>query len=471
MRSTSGGLRRSVKCLLEEVRKTIQAFGLLADGQSVVVAVSGGLDSMVLLNLLHQLSKRYRWNLSVAHFNHQLRGEKSDGDQTFVHAVAERLGLRFLCEKGDVRAHARDQGISIEMAARELRHAFLARCAAASGGQTVALAHHANDQSELFFLRLFRGAGTDGIAGMDWRRPSPYDPSVRLLRPLLGIPKRELEIWAKRNRIVYSDDATNEHLDRLRNRIRHELLPHLRKHYQPGLDQTIHRFMELAREDSNCLDQASRSLADSTGFAFDRLHVALQRRRIRSELLRLGIKPEFEMIEYLRLNLGGKLTVCTGLVVFRTEDGELSTLDPDPVVEFSTEETVLNLAVPSGSVVFGGARIQWQVESAAFGVYPHRDKEHQFEHFDASRVGSSIVLRRWRPGDRFQPIGMPNSVKLQSLFVNNKIPRGQRHTLIVGVTADGEIFWVEGLRISERFKLKTETENRLTWIYSRTTGG
>src|SRR5258706_520992 len=167
----------------------------------MLVAVSGGLDSVVLLHLLHTLAAKHEWKLTVAHFNHQLRGRDSNADERFASATAARLKLPCVAGRADVRAHAKERGLSIEMAARELRHDFLARTAKQLRLSTIALAHHADDQVELFFLRLLRGTGNEGLAGMKWRAPSPADSTLELIRPLLDVSHAELEQYADVNRI------------------------------------------------------------------------------------------------------------------------------------------------------------------------------------------------------------------------------------------------------------------------------
>ncbi len=157
---------------------------LLRRGQAILVAVSGGLDSMVLLHVLHELSLKNGWRLTIAHLNHQLRGRHSDADERLVWQSAKELRLPIRIGCADVRRFARGHNLSVEMAARKLRHDFLARVATQRKISTVALAHHADDQLELFFLRLFRGSGGEGLAGMKWRNHSPANRKIELVRPL-----------------------------------------------------------------------------------------------------------------------------------------------------------------------------------------------------------------------------------------------------------------------------------------------
>src|SRR5262249_50888065 len=147
-------------------------------GQKILVAVSGGVDSMVLLHLLHGLSQKQKWQITVAHLNHQLRGRSSDADEKLVVRTARDLGLPLVAGRADVKRLVKTSKLSLEMAARKTRHEFLANTAARLKIPTIALAHHADDQVELFFLRLLRGSGSEGLAGMKWRNPSPANPKI-----------------------------------------------------------------------------------------------------------------------------------------------------------------------------------------------------------------------------------------------------------------------------------------------------
>src|ERR1700677_2278987 len=185
----------------------LQKFRPPARETNILVAVSGGVDSMVLLHLLKALSVERRWKLTVAHFNHRLRGRASDADEVFVRKTAKGMKLPFVSKRADVKRFARESKLSIEMAARKLRHEFLAEVARACKIKTIALAHHADDQVELFFLRLLRGAGGSGLAGMKWRSPSPMNPRIFLIRPLLDQIKAALQAYADQSRTAFREDA------------------------------------------------------------------------------------------------------------------------------------------------------------------------------------------------------------------------------------------------------------------------
>jgi tRNA(Ile)-lysidine synthase len=389
------------------------------------------------------------------------------------------------------------------MAARKLRHEFLARTAAQRHIRSIALAHHADDQLELFFLRLLRGTSGEGLAGMKWRNPSPVDARIELVRPLLAQPKAALCQYARQNRIPFREDATNASIDIQRNRIRHELLPLLRGSYQPALDKTVLRLMEIVGAEAHVVTEAAREwlgrevpqsykgyksykvtserVAQRAGKAlqsFDDLSVAVQRRCVQLQLLELGLVADFELVERLRLcpdkpvSVAGFESTQNGkgparkptILAVRDGSGRVRLGSSEPH-QFNGNSTEQPLAGNAGKLSFDGVNIQWKLtrRKPKGPLQPRTGREW----FDADRVGSPISLRHWQPGDRFQPIGLAKSVKLQDFFTNEKIPQSRRHELLLGLTREGEVFWVEGLRIAERFKLTVRTIRALQWRWHR----
>ncbi len=454
----SAAVQHAVPALLQKFRAPV--------AQKILVAVSGGLDSMVLLHALKRFSAMRRWKLTVAHFNHHLRGRASDADEAFVRKTAAAMELPFIAGGADVKKFATESKISIEMAARKLRHEFFARAARERKINMVALAHHADDQVELFFLRLLRGAG-GGLGGMKWRSPSPSDGKISLVRPLLDFSKAELEEFARENKIRYREDATNSSPDYLRNRVRHELLPLLRGHYQPGLNKTVLRLMEIAGSESDLAVAMARLWLGGKAIGgiqikgdFERLPLAVQRQVLRLQLAGHGIAADFDLIESLRRSANQFVSAGAGISVSRDAKGLVRVREQG--TEFTRQERILKLNKP-GAIVLDGVKLKWKFGARQKNAKPFTlERRTGTEFFDADKVGNQIVLRHWRAGDRFQPIGFKLATKLQDLFTNQKIPRERRHKLLLA-EARGEIFWVEGLRISENFKVTPETARLLIW--------
>jgi len=487
---------------LQRVESEIRSRRLLSRGQKILAAVSGGVDSMVLLHVLHSLARKNHWQISVAHFNHQLRGRASDADEKLVRQTAKKMRREFYPGRADAKKIAAQSKISVEMAARKLRHEFLARVTREQKIPVVALAHHADDQVELFFLRLLRGAGGEGLAGMKWRSPSPADKKIALVRPLLGFSKAEVLVFARANKISFRDDATNLTSDFLRNRIRNELLPLLRKKYQPGLTRAVLRLMEIvgaeaefAGATAQAFLQKMRSrrgdevqteignrkseIAIKSEFpyvvvgCFDDLPLAVQRKALQLQLNEAGVVADFELVERLREAPTKFVSVGANVSVARSETGKIE-LRIQSVAEFNSGELKLKFSGRATRAEFGGRKFYWQIMANEKFQLPKKKFTggtpvplQQTEFFDADKIGGEITLRHWRAGDRFQPIGLKSPVKLQDLFVNAKIPAVRRRELVLATTARGEIFWVEGLRIGGQFKLLPETRRKLVWNWSK----
>lgn len=462
-----GGVDPS-SALTSSVETQIAGHKLIPDGADVLVAVSGGVDSMVLLHLLARLAAPHRWRIIAAHFNHRLRGRESGGDERFVRRQCASLGIRIVVGSADVRKLAGQQHASIEMAARLARHQFLARTARSLRMRLIALAHHSDDQAELFCLRLLRGTGSEGLSGMKCLAPSPADPAVTLVRPLLHLSKAALVRFSHDEHIPFREDSTNTSPDHLRNRIRHDLLPRLRRDYQPAVDLTLARLMDIAGAEAEHMDAEAMLWlrADPAARAgFNDLSTALQRIIVRKQTIQCGTAPEFDLIENLRLHPGAWFTAPGNIRLRRAPDGLVSAAPASPASGpgWTTTRKSLRLSKTSGRVRFGSLSIQWK-------RMPHHPLPRHMpgvEFFDAARLGSQIILRHWQQGDRFQPIGMPRPVKLQDLFINARIPRELRHQLIVAESKSGDIFWVEGLRIGEIARVVESTRRMLRWETER----
>ena len=484
------------------VEESIQRHRLLRDGERVLVGVSGGLDSMVLLEVLRLLARPHRWRLVVAHFNHCLRGRDSEADEALVRRTARRLRLPCAVERGEVKALADKEGLSVEMAARQMRHEFLARLARRKGIRKVALAHHADDRVELFFLRLLRGAGLDGLAGMKRSGPSPADHRLKLVRPLFDFSKAQLRAHAARSPVRFREDASNAWPEILRNRVRHELLPRLRRGYQPALDRVILRLLNLLGDTAELLDSAVSEWNSGGGTPFGRLPAAVQREVVLSQLHKLGAKADYERVEELRLHPDRPVMIKTGRRLRRDRLGHI-TLEilpgsagaaatrqearrprqRDSVMECGgppplspahhrfrssggppPSKTEVDLSERPGQAEWAGVSLAWR--RMRRGRLPPRQAGR--EYFDADKVGPRVVLRHWQEGDRFQPLGLPHLIKLQDWFTNRKVPRTRRHKLVVATTQTGQVFWVEDQRIAEGFKVTGQTRRRLRWDWRRT---
>jgi tRNA(Ile)-lysidine synthase len=330
---------------------------------------------------------------------------------------------------------------------------------------------------------------------MKWRSPSPVDDKITLVRPLLNAAKAELREFARANKIYFREDATNAQLDLPRNRVRNELLPLLRRRYQPALTRTILRLMEIVGAEADFIGETAQRWLDNLkrgqraprpvplparrgeggrpvapkrsvggrsgeGNVFGELPVAVQRRVLQLQLTKLGVLADFELVERIRRSPDVFVSVGPGFSAARNATGRVN-LRAQPPVGFKVNELTVNLTGRAGEANFADVQFHWDFEGVNQPI--RLGKQTGRELFDADRVGGRITLRHWQAGDRFQPIGLKSAVKLQDLFTNQKIPRARRRDLIVAEAASGKIFWVEHLRMAEHFKLTPGTKRRLVW--------
>jgi tRNA(Ile)-lysidine synthase len=424
-----------------------------ADGR-IVVGVSGGPDSTALLLILAALAKQRPLQLTAAYFDHGLRGTAAAAaERDAVETLACRAGVEVVCATGEVRSLAKAGHLSLEEAARRARYDFLARVALERGIVTVAAGHTADDQAETVLMHLIRGSGLTGIAGIHPRSrwPSPGFHGLTLIRPLLRLSRSETEAYCKAAGIEPLQDESNGSLAFLRNRVRAELLPLLRR-YNPRVRDALVRLADSAREDIGVLEPLAGEAVtlSSEGAALDRstlgaMPPALRNHAVRQALLRLlgdlqGIgQRHIDAVTRMAIapGSGGRLDLPRGVSAAVTRELVTLSLDGPPLVEFAHAEAV-PLPVP-GAAAFGPGL-------AAAGPAPLEGATATCE-VSAAVVGPRLWVRGWRPGDRMQPAGMTGTKKLQDIFVDAHVPRSRRASVPVFETPAG-IVWVAGLRLA-----------------------
>jgi tRNA(Ile)-lysidine synthase len=437
-----------LKTLVTKVRNQ----NLFHPGETVVVAVSGGADSVALLDIMTRLDCGL--HLVVAHLNHCLRGAESDADEAFVASLADNYHLPFVSQRCDVADLARRERLSLEDAGRRARYAFLEQTAAQYRASSIALAHHQDDQAETVLIRLLRGSGGTGLAGM------ASAAGEKLKRPLLQVSRAKLEQYLKQRGLTFRTDSTNADTAILRNSIRHELIPFLRR-YNPKVSERLAATAEILAGDEELLDgltqAAYQKLAASekgeVRFQVEPLlreprplRLRLYRRalfELRGDLMRIGL-AHLDAIDRLaaspRPNAEAKLP---GAFKAWRCYGSLSIGHAAPQASPAWEQVVTGVGryqLPGGAVLVV-ERLS-RPESLDTG-----SRWSAFLSPDA--VPFPWLLRNFRPGDRFTPLGMGGAQKVKDAFINEKVPPDLRRQIPL-LLSEGEIAWVPGVRLGER---------------------
>jgi len=476
--------------IAERVLRTVRKHGLIARGGRVVVALSGGPDSVALVHILRELERDGELVVAgVAHLNHRLRGVAADQDEQFCRALAAALNLPIAVERADVRGLAHEQGRSVEDAARVARYAFLERAADDLGADAIAVGHSRDDQAETFLLRLVRGAGPRGLAGILPR-------AGRVVRPLLDISRAELRAYVALRGIESCEDASNADLMVPRNRVRHELIPYLEREFSPGIVDVLAREAAIAREDEDRLQKeaidlgASVVLRDTHGAQVDvaaltSLHPALAARVARialSELAGLrfiGFDHVHAFLEFARNGASGAALSLPGQQVVHRGDRIVLQAEPDRkgLPRRSREAAKAGggnsfrfpLSIP-GEVTLTPQG--WTISAQPSHEWPDgRGARGNAVAVEAAALSLPLAVRNRRPGDRFRPLGLGGSEKkLQDFLVDRKIPRETRDALPLVVDRDDRIVWVVGESVGEDFRV-TERSRGVILLKARRLGG
>lgn len=426
----------------KKILKAIEQFSLLRGVTSVTVALSGGADSMSLLYALLELKDVLGIEVSAAHFNHKIRGNEADGDEMFVRAVCNNLGVTLYCESADVIAYAKQNGMSTELAARKLRYEFLERV---SEG-VVATAHTATDTLETVIFNLARGTSLTGLCGIPPKRD-------RIIRPLILCTRWDVEKYCSDNQIGFVTDSTNLTDEYTRNYIRHNIIPHL-KTVNTALEASVSRMTQSLIEDNACLERMAedyyRANATENGIRlnyFDELDKAIATRVIKRCLAKIGDNAT----DFLHINEiydicqnGGRRSVANGLVA--NSDGvTLSFVSPSdaptPVYRYSVDiETV------SGEDFEKGEKINSLLLNNSL---------------DCDKIVGKLVVRTRQSGDSIRLYRRNGTKTLKKLYTEYSVPIAKRGILPV-IADDLGVVWVCDIGVSERCAISENTKNFLS---------
>jgi len=457
------------------VAASVRARRLFAPGDHLLVAVSGGPDSVSLLAVLASLAPSWRLRLSALHVNYGLRGEESEEDERFVSRLCADLGVPLVCERVDLRhADGLPKGLSLQARAREARYAALRRAAVALGAGKIALGHTADDQAETLLMWMLRGSGAAGLAGIRPLREGLY------VRPLLGVSRAGVLAYLKAKGLAFRTDSSNAKPLYLRNRVRHELLP-LLKQFNPALVDALTRQAAILRDEDLCLEQwalewINRHVQRGGGRTMTvprtellGLPIALQRRVVREvarQVTGSDHGPTFgaaeAVLEKVVQGRSGSSLALRGAKVSREYDAIIYSsrgvqAPAGRAVESDQDCTIEISHIPSTAVwPVTGQRIRLRVMAAGTAGVPHGRHTAQF---DAERFTHRLVLRSWKPGDVFHPEGMGGRrKKVQDYFCNIKLPRSRRTAVPLLVAPEG-ILWIAGYRTDHRFRVTPSTRH------------
>lgn len=453
----------------EIVLKNILEHKLISKGDNIVAGISGGLDSMALLMILHDLKDEIDFNIIVCHVNHGVREEASE-DQEFVRNIARDLNLDFHTINVDMVSYGKEKGITAEEAGRELRYGFFREIIKKLGNGKIAVAHNKNDQVETLLQRLMRGTGIHGLKGMEFK-------SMDIIRPILNVTREEIETYVDENNISYVIDKTNLLPIYNRNKVRLELIPYIQENFNPNIIETLWRLSQTANLDSSYLDEISLENYEKlvkeentyrvvlNGEGFSQINPSIQNRIIRLAILRLthniqGIS-EFHITNlvdmFLNSDTGKQMDLPNNLI------GRLSYNDLIIEKNHSSKREAFEFDLTLGENIIQdlGAGIELNlVDEMKF------DQGEYTKYIDYDKIDGKLSIRNRRNGDRIHPLGMKGKKKIKDYFIDKKIPREDRDQIPLIVDGDN-IIWIVGYSLSELYKVTDSTKRILEIKYTR----
>ncbi|ADO83114.1 tRNA lysidine(34) synthetase TilS [Ilyobacter polytropus] len=424
--------------VIERVREFVLRNDLVGSGEKILLGFSGGPDSVFLFEALLDLKEEFKLEIAIAHINHLLRGDESDGDEEFCRQLAEKNGIKYYVKKADIKKYSRQHGIGEEEAGRSIRYDFFYKISKEWGADKVALAHNKDDQVETFLFRMMRGTSLEGLEGIPVRRDI-------FIRPLSEVYKKDILGYLDSNKIEYRIDSSNLENTYTRNSIRLDLIPFIEDKYNANFKEKIFSLIEEIKEANKLLKVNISDYIENEKLdlkKLEELHEYQKRKVINEFLKKYKIEITREKLENILdiLKKGGSKKLSLGKnIVLKKEYDKIS------VKSKETDSNVLKdvlLKIP-GEVKYGNYRIK------AFRDINNSVGKNEF--CTNLQEGMELLIRKRKSGDRIQPVGMNSSKKIKDIFINEKIPKEAREVIPILVLND-EIVWIASVRGNEKFK-------------------
>ena len=453
--------------MIQKVINTIENNLMFNKGDKVIVAVSGGPDSICLLHLLNQLKKQLEINLIVAHVNHCLRGVEADKDQEFVHNFCDDLKIECYSKRIDINEIAEMNNVSMESAGRDARYEYFNELKDKLKANKVALAHNANDQAETVLMRIIRGTGLEGLVGIKPVRAGIF------VRPLINISRKEIEEYCINNNINPKIDKTNFESIYTRNKIRIDLIPYIEKNFNSDIINGLIRLGDTAKKDNDfienyvdisykkhCYNKQGKVIIKSEAFNEEEAILSRLIRRtfqeINGNLYNFEKVHVYDIINIQKQGTGKEVTLPSGVNAIN-EYGDIIITKEEKSLDIKKYEVILNIG-EENSIQHIGKTIKLKLLD--YDKKINLKEKSNIRNFDFDKIKGSIIVRNRRNGDKFIPFGMSGTKKLKDLFIDLKVKKSERSKIPL-ICFGEDIAWIVGYRVSEKFKITEDTKSIL----------
>ena len=450
-----------IKSTEQKVVKFILNKKLIDAGDSILVALSGGADSVFLLEFLLRYKKRFNMDIAAFHLNHNLRGKEANIDEQFCKNFTAQKRIPFFSTSKNVKLYAKRNRMSLEEAGRELRYGELLKIAKTHNYTKIATAHNADDNAETVLLNLIKGTGIKGLSGIPERRG-------KIIRPILVLSKKEILDYLHNKKINYRTDSSNFENDYQRNFLRNEIIPLIKNKLNPQFDSAVFRTSEIIRGYTSLIDEQIKNAVKKTitykqqQLIINLKHLEETDVRLYGDVLRKTVRKYFneelesknisDLLKLIKAQTGREIKFPNRIVAVKERDS---------IIIYLKKREMKNVKQVEIKI---GEEKQFEGKSVSISV-SNRNKLSFYntinkEYISADKIKSNFVVRRWKDGDRFYPLGMKNSKKLSDFLTEQKIRSSEKKEQLV-LTNSGMIVWVVGIRIDERYKISANTKKVL----------
>ena len=461
--------------MYKKVMSYIKDNNLIKSGDKVLVALSGGPDSVCLLNILYNLKAELNIEIGAAHLNHLLRDKDAFEDEEYVKTLCKSLDIPFFVKRVDINKYSKDKKMSSEMAGRDARYNFFDDIVKDEGYTKIATAHNANDQAETILFRLMRGSGIEGLCGIKVRRD-------KIIRPILCLSRKEVEEYIEINNLKPRIDKTNFEKIYNRNKIRLDMIPYIKENFNEDIIQTLNRMSVLLQKDNEFIENSARSFyekhcIEQSDYFIIKKEMFDNKEAVVTRVIRYALTNfskthyDFEMkhiyeICNLAKNNSGKAIDLPNKIYAENIYGDIYIKERININNIDVkQEIVVNKNEINGKKIF------FDNENIEFSVLKNDsnldlNQNNFIKYFDFDKINDSISLRKRKNGDKIIPLGMKGSKKIKDLFIDMKVPKEERDCIPL-LCFDENISWIVGIRVSEEYKITNKTKNILRVIVER----
>lgn len=461
--------------MYKKVMSYIKDNNLIESGDKVLVALSGGPDSVCLLNILYNLKDQLNIEIGAAHLNHLLRGEDAFEDEEYVKALCKSLNINCFVKRVDINRYSKCKRVSSEMAGREARYNFFDDILKSEGYTKVATAHNANDQAETILFRLMRGSGIEGLCGIKKSRN-------KVIRPILCLSRKEVEEYIKINNLKPRIDKTNFEKIYNRNKIRLDIIPYIKENFNEDIIQTLNRMSVLLQKDNEFIENSARNFyekycIETLNYFIIKKEMFRKEEAIVTRVIRYALTNfskthyDFEMkhiyeVCNLAKNSSGKSIDLPNRIYAENIYGDIYIKERININNIDAAQEILlkKDSVNGKRVLFNNRNIEFTLLKNDSNLDLNRSS--LIKYFDFDKIDNIISLRNRKNGDKMIPFGMRGSKKIKDLFIDMKIPKEERKCIPL-LCFDGNISWIVGMRISEEYKVTNKTKNILKVMVER----